>query len=241
MPPHDGYGPGPYVPSAEELATTGNTTLSNAVSADGTPEVGRLYTIPARQGLAVRMKAGQRVKVLNPHGTQVVDSWAFNAADTGEYMSMEHMRTAIGRIIPRPGDGLATNKRRPILTMLEDTTPGIHDTIISACDIWRYRGLGVEGYHDSCTDNLCLAFRAIGLPAPEIPSPFNLFMNIPVHADGSVTFEPPTSRPGDHVTFRAEMDLIYAVSTCPQDIIPINGVGCTPVDAQLQVLDRSDD
>ncbi len=25
---------------------------------------------------------------------------------------------------------------------------------MSACDIYRYRGLGVEGHHDSCTDNL---------------------------------------------------------------------------------------
>ena len=52
------------------------------------------------------------------------------------------------------GDVLVTNKRRPILTLVEDTSPGVHDTCMSACDIYRYRGLGVEGHHDSCTDNL---------------------------------------------------------------------------------------
>ena len=48
---------------------------------------------------------------------------------------------------------LVTNKRRPILTVVEDTC-GVHDTLMSACDIYRYQGLGVTEYHDSCTDNL---------------------------------------------------------------------------------------
>ena len=228
---------GPYFPTAAELAETGNTTLTSPVSPDGTPEPGRRYEVPARQGLAVRVRAGQSVTVINTHGTQVVDSWAFNAADLTEFMSMEHMRAAIERVFPRPGDRLNTNKRRPILTFTEDTTPGIHDTVIAACDIWRYRGFGITSYHDSCTDNLRLAMRAIGAEAPEVPSPFNLFMNIPIGPDGSIAWLPPTSRAGDHVTFRAEMDLIYAVSCCPQDQIPINGEGQMPMEAHIVVED----
>lgn len=227
--------PGAFWPSAEDLASTGNTTLQSPVSADGTPELGRRYTIPARQGLAVRVAKGESVSVYNPHGTQVVDSWAFNAHDLCEFMSMEHMRAAAGRVIPRPGDGLASNKRRPILTFVEDTTPGIHDTIIAACDIWRYKGLGATQYHDSCTDNMRMAMRAIGVEAPEVPSPFNLFMNIPVGADWSIDWLPPTSKPGDHVTFRAELDVIYVVSCCPQDMIPINGAGMSPCEAEIEV------
>nr|WP_211110221.1 urea carboxylase-associated family protein [Acuticoccus mangrovi] len=210
--------------------------MKHPVSLDGTPEIGKRYTVPARQGLAVRLKKGEQVRVINTHGTQVVDSWAFNAADPTEFMSMEHMRQGINGIIPKPGDGLMTNKRRPILTFLEDTSPGIHDTIIAACDIWRYRNLGVEGYHDSCTDNLRMALVAIGFPVAEVPSPFNLFMNIPVRPDHSIGWEPTVSKPGDSVTFRAEMDLVYAVSACPQDIVPINGAGLAPVDAHLEVL-----
>ena len=45
-------------------------------------------------------------------------------------------------------------------------------------------------------------------------------MNIPVGADGSVRFEAPVSRPGDHVVLRAEMDAVVAFSCCPQDISP---------------------
>ena len=59
-----------------------------------------MIEIPARQGKAVRVRKGQTVKVINTRGQQVVDTWAFNADDMREFMSMEHSRVAIGRIIP---------------------------------------------------------------------------------------------------------------------------------------------
>jgi uncharacterized protein YcgI (DUF1989 family) len=120
--------------------------------------------------------------------------------------------------------------------LLADTSPGIHDTLLAACDRYRYALLGCPDYHDNCTDNLAAALAELGLAVPETPSPWNLFMNIPVHADGSVTFEPPVSQPGDSVLLRAEMDCIVAFSACPQDMVPINGVACTPTEAHVEIL-----
>ena len=200
-----------------------------------------LVTIPARGGKAAFLEAGQRIRVINTHGQQVVDTWAFNRADLEEFMSMEHSRTFLSRIMARVGDSMATNRRRPILTLVEDTTvegdtAGIHDTLLAACDRYRYELLGYEGYHDNCTDNLAAALAELGLTPPETPSPWNLFMNIPVATDGSVAFVAPVSKPGDYVTLRAEMDCVVAFSACPQDVVPINGVNCTPTEAHFQVL-----
>ena len=97
-----------------------------------------MIEIPARQGKAVRVVKGQRIKVINTKGQQVVDTWAFNAEDPREFMSMEHSRVAIGRIIPAVGDALVTNRRRSILTLVEDISGGVHDTLFAACDRWRY-------------------------------------------------------------------------------------------------------
>src|SRR3954449_6009964 len=97
-----------------------------------------MIAIPARRGKAVRLRAGQSVRVINTQGQQVVDTWAFSAADLGEFMSMEHARVVMGHIIPKAGDRLVTNCRRPILRAVEDTSGGIHDTLIAACDRWRY-------------------------------------------------------------------------------------------------------
>lgn len=196
-----------------------------------------METVPARQGRAVRLRAGQAIRIVNTHGSQVVDTWAFNAADPTEAMSMEHLHAFLGSVFPGQGDALVTNRRRPILILEEDTSPGRHDTVIAACDLHRYQSLGCTGYHDNCTDNLHAALAMIGFPCPQVPAPLNLWMNIPINPDGSITWGEPLSRPGDHVTLRAVLDCVVVMSTCPQDMIPINGRDCTPVEVQFQILD----
>ena len=145
-----------------------------------------------------------------------------SAEDPTEFMSMEHLRPTLGTIFPRKGHYLTSNRRRPILFFEEDTSPGVHDTLLAACDDYRYGLLGCKEYHDNCTDNLHAAMRAIGMRAPETPSPLNLWMNIPVAADGSTEFAEPVSKAGDYVILRAEMDVIVVMSNCPQDILVIN-------------------
>ena len=101
-------------------------------------------TIPARKGKAAFVAKGQRIKIINTHGQQVVDTWAFNRADLSEFMSMEHSRAGMLKIVPGIGDSMLTNHRRPILTFLEDDSGGVHDTLMAACDRYRYEGLGVK-------------------------------------------------------------------------------------------------
>jgi uncharacterized protein len=196
-----------------------------------------VFTIPARKGRACRLSRGQAIRIINTHGAQVVDTWAFSAEDLSEFMSMEHIRATLTRIFPRTGDHLVSNRRRPILHFEEDTSPGIHDTLIAACDVYRYGMLGCTEYHDNCTDNLHAGMRQIGLRAPECPSPLNLWMNIPVDAEGGTAWGEPVSKPGDYVVLRAQMDCIVAMSACPQDILPINGANGSPTEAHYQILD----
>ena len=205
-----------------------NRSLEIAVSADGVPEMEHTYTIDARCGAAVRIDAGQQLTVINPSGNQVCDFWVFAATDIGEYSSMEHLHTALGSIFPKVGDGVTSNLRRTLMTIIEDTSVGVHDTVIASCDHARYQQLGCTQYHDNCADNLRQALTAIGLKAPAIPAPFNLWMNVPVQADGSTSFMPPVSKPGDQMAFRADMDVIAVMSACPQDVTPVNGVGVAP-------------
>jgi uncharacterized protein YcgI (DUF1989 family) len=196
---------------------------------------GTLMAIPARRGKAERIRDGQVIKVINTHGQQVVDTWVFNAHDLTEFMSMEHSRVAMGKIIPEVGDVLVSNRRRPMLQVIEDTTPGIHDTLIAACDRYRYELLGCKEPHDNCTDNLAAALMELGTVPPETPSPLNLFMNIPVADGRHISFRPPVCGEGQYIAFRARMDGIIVFSACPQDIIPINGMARTPTEAHFTV------
>jgi hypothetical protein len=194
-------------------------------------------TVPARGGKAAYVGKGQGIKIINTHGSQVVDTWAFRAGHLIEFMSMEHTRPWIMSLSPKVGDQLLTNKRRPILTLVEDTTPGIHDTLMAACDNERYGLLGCTAYHENCTDNLSAAMRELGLREPETPAPLNLFMNIPWALDGTLGWAAPESKPGDYVVLRAELDCVVAMSACPQDMLPINGIDQAPTEAHFEVID----
>jgi len=192
--------------------------------------------IAARSGRAVHVARGSAIEVINTHGTQVVDFWALCQQDLSEHLSMEHTRTAIGRLMPRVGDTLVSNRRQPLLTVIADTSPGVHDTLIASCDAERYRQLGFDGQHDNCLDNFDRALADLGLAAPPLPAPLNLFMNVPWTQDGSLRFDPPVSRPGDLIRLRAGTDLVVIMSACPQDLTPVNGAEQCPVDVHFRLL-----
>ncbi len=197
--------------------------------------MGALKIIPARRGKAVRLNKGQAIKIINLHGRQVVDTWAFVAGDMLEHMGMEHCRAVWGRLFPVVGDKLITNRRRAILTLEEDTSPGRHDTLIAPCDAERYGLLGCTEYHDNCKDNLHAGLAGLGLYIPYTPSDINLFMNIPWDAEGKLGWGVSQAGAGDYVVLRAELDCVVAMSACPQDILPIND-GKT-VEAAFEILD----
>ncbi len=186
-------------------------------------KLSNLITIPARHAKAALVTKGQKLRVINTYGTQVVDCWAFNPDNMGEFMSMEHCRVKLERYRPRKGDAMITNLRRPILKILNDTADGVHDTLLAACDRYRYQDLGCKEYHRNCTDNLWEAMVEAGYKPVETPSPFNLWQNTPVEVNGVIRPNPPVSQKGDNILFRAEMNLVICLSACPQDITSING------------------
>ncbi|MEP7046900.1 MAG: urea carboxylase-associated family protein [Ilumatobacteraceae bacterium] len=192
-------------------------------------------TVPGSHGRAIRVAAGDTVRVVNTHGTQVVDFWALRAAQPEIAMSMQHSRVAWSHLRPHPGDAMLDEERAIILRFVEDTSPGVHDTVVAACDRFRYEQLDAPPEHRSCCGNFAEALAALAVTrvAP-VPAPLNLFMNIPWDLDGKISFEPTLSAPGDSVLFRAEIDVIVVASACPQDIVPINGPGGgLPVDVEL--------
>ena len=200
---------------------------------------GKTYTLPARTGIAVPLSPHQTLKVINTHGTQVVDTWAFTLSssstsppDLSHHMSMSHTRARNNRFSPLTSDVLYTNHRLPILQLVEDTSPGVHDTVIAACDIWRYRELagkemsGGDGYyHESCSENLKKALGSrFGKTDAELfggangPDPLNLWMNIPIHPKHTHSFTDPSS--ANEVNGVNGVEKGYAI---PEEVSPSAG------------------
>lgn len=193
-------------------------------------------TIEARHGKAVELGAGEAVKVVNTHGSQVVDTWAMTLPDLDHYVSMPHTRVSLSRLTPRAGDALVSEEREPLLILEEDTSPGIHDTLCAACDPARFRLMGFTEPHRSCAENFNEALAELGHTMSHVPAPLNLFMNIPWTLEGEIAFEPPVTKPGDYVLLRAVVDVVVVFSACPQDRLLINGTDRTPMPVDLEIL-----
>ena len=88
---------------------------------------------------------------------------------------------------------------------------------------------------DNCADNLRMALAAIGLSAPLVPDPFNLWMNIPITQDGATSFQSTVSSAGDRFEMRALADCIAVMSACPQDKNSINGKEAKPSELHFSV------
>jgi uncharacterized protein len=189
--------------------------------------------VPPGEGRAVEIREGQYVRVVDVEGGQVGDLFAFVSGDPGEYASAGHTRVAIRKLFPGPGDQVLTNRRRPILSVVVDTSPGRHDMLYAACDPARYALLGAVPSHPSCADNLRRALREHGYTLPVVPQPLNVFMDVRVAEDGTLTSYPASSKPGDHIAFQAVMNCLVVLSSCPMDIVQISSGGITPLELQV--------
>lgn len=183
----------------------------------------------------MRLSPGTRFRCVDLEGRQCGDLFAFCAGDVREYASAEHTRVFVSRLFPRVGEPFVTNRRRPILTLEADASPGKHDMLVAACDPIRYQLLGVEGWHPSCQENLQRVMADFGHHQVEVPQPINVFLNIPIGEDGALDWPPPLSEPGDSITLRTELDCYVVLTACAQDILPINDRN--PTALAIDVLD----
>ncbi len=188
--------------------------------------------IPASEARTARVNAGERFRIVNVEGGQCVDFWALGA-DGDRWASAEHTRVENSRLFPIVGEHIYTNRREPMLLFESDTSVGIHDMLVAACDPPRFRNLGVEGWHPSCEENFFKVAAALGWRHPFLPQSISWFTNIPIHDDGRFDWAPSPSVKGDAVVLSAEIDCDVIVCSCAQDIVPINHLNPTPLALEL--------
>lgn len=129
-------------PSADEVFPLKVEVLTQDIKPQGgylPPTRGVKQLLPAGKGVAIRIGKSQSIEIINTFGGQVVDTWAFAITDPMIHMSMEHTRTSLLKAFVQRGDVLVGNNRSPMLTITSDTSSGVHDTLMAACDSHRYK------------------------------------------------------------------------------------------------------
>ncbi|GGQ31679.1 urea amidolyase associated protein UAAP2 [Shewanella litoralis] len=194
-------------------------------------------TVDAGDYYLKTIKKGQTVRILDLEGNQAADTLFYNANDASErYSAIDTVREQ-GNVYLTAGTVLMTNDCNPMLTIVADTC-GRHDTLGGACatesNTVRY-ALEKKCMH-ACRDSWLLAVaenEQLGLSKADITHNINFFMNVPITADGKLSFADGISGAGKYVELTALMDTIILISNCPQLNNPCNAYNPTPIEVLI--------
>lgn len=170
--------------------------------------------IPPQTGTAFLLDAGDVLRVVDPEGEQVADLIAFSRAPRRTWLSAGRTFDYNDTVYLTTGHVLYSNRSVPMLRIVADTV-GRHDFLYTPCSPETFTLLyGTTGHHPSCLENLVTNLAPYGIDLDEIPTTFNIFMNVEISDDGRLSILPPRSAAGDYIELRAEMDLIVGLTAC---------------------------
>ncbi|WP_372920130.1 DUF1989 domain-containing protein [Salegentibacter sp.] len=170
--------------------------------------------IDKQSGAAFKIKKGQKLKVISPEAEQVSDMVLFNAKDTREKLSSGKTLDFEENILITKGNFLWSNRSQKMMEILEDTN-GRNDFLLAPCSPETFAIMyDYKGYHPSCFENLYMNLEKFDIEPDDIPTAFNIFMNVQFDSNGKLSVDPPQNQAGDHVIFEAKMDLIVGLTAC---------------------------
>jgi len=177
-----------------------------------------MQRVEPRCGVAFQLLKKQLLTVIDLEGEQVADLVAFSSADPREYLSSGRSIDYANTIYLTAGNVLYSNRSRPFLTIVADDV-GRHDFLLTPCSLETFQIIyGNRGYHPSCFENLAISLKRFGIAPDSISTTFNIFMNVGISPDGTLTIQPPRSRTMDKIVLRAEMDLIVGLTACSAEM-----------------------
>lgn len=188
--------------------------------------------VDPRSGVAFELLAGRTLTVIDPEGSQVGDLLAFSTADVREIISNGRTFDYEETIALTTGNRLWSNRSNPMLRIVEDTV-GRHDFLLTPCSEATFRHFYPDHpVHRGCFGNLAEALAPWGIAEDDIPTAFNVFMNVPVDGEsGKIEVMPPTSKPGDLIRITAEMDCVIGLTAC--SAYASNGGSFKPIDYRI--------
>lgn len=192
-------------------------------------QMSAMHRISPRSGVAFALDAGARLTVIDPEGSQVSDLVAYSLADVREVISNGRTFDYEETIALTTGNKLWSNRSNPMLAIVDDTV-GKHDFLLTPCSEDTFRHFYPEHpVHRGCFGNLVAALAPWGVTADDMPTAFNLFMNVPVDGlSGAIKVLPPLSKAGDKITMLAEMDCLIGLTAC--SAYASNGGSFKPID-----------
>lgn len=191
-----------------------------------------IKTIERQSGAAFYLKKGDFLTVIDPQGMQVSDMVLFNSDDLKEKLSSGKTLDFEESILISKGNFLWSNRSKKMMEILEDTN-GRNDFLLAPCSKETFEIMyDYEGYHPSCLENLSKNLESKGVKQDDIPTAFNIFMNVQFDHNGKLSVLPPTSKAGDYVRFQAQMNLLVCLTACSAE--DSNGGSFKPIQYKVE-------
>jgi len=189
--------------------------------------------VPGYGGGFVRASSGNFIRITDIMGGQIGDLYAIAIENHEEFTSPSVTRLYNLTKFPRIGQSFYSNRERPLLTFIEDHSPGLHDMLMASCSRPFFESFGMEE-HPNCHDNYFTVAAEAGIGHKMKPDPVNIFQNTPVMHDGSILAGITMTRPGDYVVLRAEADIILILTACSTEAINL----CKSSPLRIEVFRR---
>lgn len=194
----------------------------------------RKLIVPKQHGEAFELHNGQILRIVDHEGQQVTDINAWNLRDFREKLSCS-LTTVVNRSVRRFDKIYSAAPRGNIMFEIIHDDVGVH-WCSGRCNSMTYKVLFGADNHINCQDIIADVIKPWGLTPFDVHDAFAVFMNVEVTPDGRREIQPPPSKKGDRVDLLAKMDLLVALSACPNDIGPTNNYSAKSV--SVEILER---
>lgn len=188
-----------------------------------------MTVIQAQRGAALRLRAGETLRIVAVEAEQVADLAIFDARDLRDGFSPGRTIDYNETLDLRAGAILYSHRSVPLTQVVEDTV-GVHDMLLTPCSRVMFERRG-ERAHPSCHENLYANLAAFGLTSDDVVATVNVFMDVRVNPDRTVAIFPPPSKPGDRFAVRALIDVVVGVTACSSEVT--NAGRCKPVSFEV--------
>lgn len=188
-------------------------------------------------GYAVELDVGEVLTIRDVAGMQIGDMVLFARHDPTERFSQAATRLRNGTVLGDRVTSLYATTGRLLATVVADDVAA-NDMISPACHQERYAKDFRAPDHPSCKSSILVALEPYGIGADLFPDPFNVFMRTVVVDGWLPVIEESPSLAGSSFKLVAEVPLVFATSSCPQDYFAANGYEITELEIQVFVAEQ---
>ena len=184
--------------------------------------------VPEGEPWSRSLAQGDVLRLVDLEGQQAVDFLCYSVDEPTDRYNAANTIKLNGNLYLGQDSVLWSVRARKLMTIIDDTC-GLHDTIYGCCSIEVDNVRFGKNNGKGCQGNFETELAKHGLGPKDIVANVNFFMRVPVEESGALGIVPGLSKPGDHLSLRAEQDVLVVLSNCPECLNNAAGFKPTPI------------